>query len=138
MCHCGIFVHRVKPSIDTSFAGIDFLSAANEADDHCPIFVAIHARNQKFWFRHCKPGAILLSTHKAGCLPQIPCALCLVKNDDMLRWRIRIGQRFVSEMMYVLNERLNTFANFPLSHFLALGLLATDLVTRKRLPQDSN
>ena len=132
-------VHRVKPSIDTSFTGVDFLSAANETDDHGPVFVAIHARNQEFWFRHAQTqrGSSFGCIKLAVC-SQIPCALRLVKNDDMLgRW-IRICQCFISKMMYVLDERLNAFTNLPLPDLFALGLLAFDLVTCKRLPQNRN
>ena len=41
------YVHRFQPSVNSSFANVYLLSAADQTNDNRPIFVAIHAGNQK-------------------------------------------------------------------------------------------
>ena len=36
-------VTAFKPSVNSSFAYVDLLPAADETDDHCPILVPVHA-----------------------------------------------------------------------------------------------
>ena len=80
-------VHRFQPSINSCFADVDFLSATDQTNDNRPIFVAIHAGNQKLWFGLVEAFSLFLSLHEAGGLLQIPCALCFIKNDHVFDWR---------------------------------------------------
>src|ERR1035438_1434195 len=80
-------VNCLKPSVNSRFADVDFLSATDQANDNRPIFVAIHAGNQKLRFGLIKTFSLFLSLHEVGSLLQIPSALCLIKNDYVFdRW----------------------------------------------------
>ena len=57
---------------------------------------------------------ILLSTHETCSLFQVPCALRLIKDNDVINRRPRIDECFITEVMDVLNERLDTLGNFSL------------------------
>ena len=80
-------VDRFKPSINSRFADVYFLSAADQTNDNSPIYVAIHAGNQKLWLGFGESCYSLFPLHEIGSLSHIPCTLGLVKNYHMFDWR---------------------------------------------------
>ena len=79
-----------------------------------------------------KPATPLLSQHETGGLLQIPRALRLIEDHDVLNWWTGIDQRVIAEVVNVLDERFDAFANFPFPHLLALFLSTCDFITRQR------
>src|SRR5690606_15377402 len=69
---------------------------------------------------------------------QVPRALGFVEHRYMLRWRARVLERVITEMMHVLNERLDAFGNLSLANFLATRCPASYLVPDQRLAQHRN
>src|SRR5262249_27978281 len=108
-------IHCVDPCVDSGFARINFLAAADKTDDDSPVFMAIHAGNQKLWFRLREAGSFLFALHEIRGLPQSPGTLRLIKNGNMFSRRSGVNQDFITEMMYVLDERLNALSDFSLA-----------------------
>src|SRR5438132_7657551 len=57
-------IHCIEPSVDASFTCVDFLATADKADDHSPIFVSVHVRNQKLRLGISKASHSFLSQHE--------------------------------------------------------------------------
>ena len=79
----------------------------------------------------------LRSMKLAVCL-QVPRALRLIEDHDVLDWRAGIDQRVITKMVNILDERFHALANFPFPHFLALLLAACDFVARQRFAKHSD
>src|SRR5436190_22302270 len=77
-------IHCIEPSVNASFTRVDFLATADKTDDHSPIFVSVHVRDQKLRFGICEAWAPFLSQHKISGLFQVPGALRLIEDDDVL------------------------------------------------------
>src|SRR5437867_10918552 len=123
-------IHCIEPSVNTSFTCIDFLATADEADDHRPIFVSVHVRDQKLRLGICEAGAPFLSQHKSSGLLQVPRSLRLIEYDDVLYRRTDVDQRIIAEVVNVLDERLYAFTNFPFPYLFTLFLAPRDLISR--------
>ena len=123
-------IHRVEPSVNTSFACIDLLTATDQTHDHRPIFVSVHVRDQKLRLGICEAWAPFLSQHKISGLFQVPGALRLIEDDDVLYRRTDIDQRVITEVVNVLDESFHAFSNFSFAHLLALLLATRDLISR--------
>ncbi len=80
---------------------------------------------------------ILFATHETCCLPQVPCTLCFIKDDDMVNGCTGIDQRFITEVVNILDECFNTFGNFTFSNIFALGPPTGDLVTSECFTEHS-
>jgi hypothetical protein len=128
-------VDRSNPSVNAGFAGIDFLSATYETDDGCPVLVAIHAGDQEFRLGLSETSTILLPVHEVRRLLMIPCALCFVKNDNMLSRWVGVDQSIVPKVMHVLNECFDTFSYFALAHSFSMLLSTCDFIPGERLTQ---
>ena len=87
-----------------------------------------------------KSGCVFLAEHEAGCLLQVPCALRLVEEGDMLDRRPGgIDQALIPEVVDVLDEGL--FTRLLASPFLSLPPRSFSTRTRSRargLAQDVN
>lgn len=55
-----------EPFREASFAGIDFLTASNQANHDTPILVAVHDADKKCRFRHIEVRKTLLARHEIG------------------------------------------------------------------------
>ncbi len=81
-------IYSIKPRIDSGFARVNLLSATDEANNHCPFVMAVHARDQEFRFRIREPRAIFSSFHETCGLLQIPRTLRLVEYHNVFWWGI--------------------------------------------------
>src|SRR5918996_710346 len=131
-------IYSFKPSIDSGFTRVDFLSAADKANNDSPFPMAIHKRNEELRLRIGESGAILFSAHEVRGLSQIPRALGLIEDHNMLRRSARIDQCIVAKVMNVLDESFDALTNFSFSYSKTLSLLTRDLVTGKRFTKDSD
>src|SRR5437899_6368155 len=100
--------------------------------------MAVHARNEKLGLRLRKSGALLLSPHEVGRLPERPGPLRFIEDRDMLIGRPRVDQQVVTKVMHVLDERLHTLGHFSLSRANAKILLPTKLITSQRFAKHGN
>jgi hypothetical protein len=98
----------------------------------------IHAREQELWFGLGKLVELPSPAHETSCLPEIPGALRLVENYDMLEGRAVIDQRIIAKVMDVLNERLDAFGNLPLSDLFAGAFLPRHLIPGQRFTEDGH
>src|SRR5271157_3975317 len=121
-------IHGFNPCINPCFPCVDFLSAADKTNDDRPIRMAIHTRDQKLWLGLGEPGAMLFSPHKVRGLLQIPGALRLIKNCNMLCRGPCVNQQVVAKMMNVLHERFYTFSDLPLAYSIAATFLACNFI----------
>src|ERR1041385_9493079 len=81
------YVDRVQPSVDAGLPGVYLLPAANQADDHSPIRVAVHVGDEKLRFRLLESGSFLTALHEAGCMRLVPRTLRLIEDDNVfVRW----------------------------------------------------
>src|SRR5689334_4571310 len=102
-----------EPLANASFAGMDFLPAANEADDYRPVTMPIEVRNQEFRLRRLKSGDFLTALHEIGRLVPIPSALRLVENYDVVKRWFRSTHTFIPEVVHILNKSLDRLSNDP-------------------------
>ena len=79
-------VDCIQPLLDSPFSGVDFLSAADQADDHSPVLMAVQAGDEVFRFRLAESGPVFLLLHEPGGLGQVPCTLSLIKQGHVLDW----------------------------------------------------
>src|SRR5256885_10943280 len=79
-------------------ASVDLLAAAYEADNHCPIRMAVHARNEKPGLRLRKSGALLLSPHEVGRLPERP-------GPDRKSTRLNSSHLVISYAVFCLKKK---------------------------------
>src|SRR5229473_102216 len=129
-------IHSANPRVDSSLAHVDFLPAADQTDNDSPIFMPIHARNEKLWLGLGKPGYSFLTPHKVRGLLQIPGPLRLVENGDMLNRRPGVLQKVITEMMDVLDEGFNTLGGLAFPHSNSAILLTRHLIARECFAQD--
>ena len=74
--------------------------------------------------------------HEVCRLPEVPCALCFIENDDVFIGGIGIHEHIIAEVMHVLNKCLDAFANFPFPHLLATGFASSNLIAGERLAEN--
>ena len=79
-----------------------------------------------------KAGAAFLPRHEVRCLLQIPRALRLIEDHDVLNRRARFDQRIIAEVVNVLNECFDAFADFPFAHLLSLLFSPRNFVACQR------
>ncbi len=113
------------PSCKSGFAGVDLLSATHERYNHGPICVPSQNIQEQgcFTLRMSK-----FSFSEIG----IPCALCLIKHDDMLVRRFDTRQTVAKEA----DQGLNRTLNFLPCHTDTLPLVPC--VSRQGLTHDMN
>jgi hypothetical protein len=93
--------------------------------------VPVHHADQEFWFRLIEVRLTALVAHEFGSLVARPSTLCFVKNHDTLDGRFGIAQRFVAEVVDILNEARNPAFCIRLGGAIPVGLVA-----RQRLAQN--
>jgi hypothetical protein len=98
--------------------------------------VTVHARDQELRFRLGEVGSFLLAEHEVRCPRQIPGALCLVEESDMLDGRAGVHKTVIAEVMHVLDESLDLTACFTELESLLLLAHPLHLVTSERFAQD--
>jgi hypothetical protein len=108
-------IHRIDPGSYAGFSDVYLLTAAYQTDDGSPIFMPIHAGDQELRLRLGEIRTSLLASHEIRGLLQGPGPLGLVEYGDVLRWRSRIDQDIVAEMMDILDERLDGLGDLALS-----------------------
>ncbi len=74
--------------------------------------------------------------HKVRRLPEVPCALRLIENDDVFIGRIGINEHIIAEMMYILNESLDAFANFSFPHLFAASFASSNFIACEGLAKN--
>jgi hypothetical protein len=129
-------VQCLEPGVDSGLAAVDFLSAADQTDDHRPIQVAVHVRDEELGLGLVKPGALLLALHETSSLPHVPGALGFIKDGDVLVWRFRVQQRLVAKMVHVLNQSFDPLADPAFLDLFAGGFAAGNFVACERFAQD--
>src|SRR5439155_16047792 len=125
----------IQPGVNPGFAGVNLLPSANQTNDDCPLLMPVHVGNKELWLGVAEATSFLLSLHEAGGLTQIPGTLRFVENYDVIVWWAGINQRFIPEMMDVLNECLDAFTHPPFPDFLTARFSTCDLIARERLAQ---
>src|SRR6185436_2689262 len=102
---------RIKPFADPCLTGIDLLASADEADNDRPIAVSAEARDEELRLGDIEVWATLLAPHEVDGLSQIPCALRLIEDRDVLdRWSLHVDEALIAKVMDVLDE-CSHFAN---------------------------
>src|SRR5262245_13809097 len=79
----------IDPLTNSRLTGVNFLTAADEADDDRPIPMAVETGDQEFGFRLVEIGPLLFAVHEVGGLFSVPCSLGLVEKGDMFDGRTR-------------------------------------------------
>src|SRR6516162_3145268 len=128
----------VEPGGDSGFASINFLAAADKADDHGPIRVPVEIGDEKLGFGLIKTGPILFSAHEIGRHFQIPSALGFVENDNVIARRAKVAQSGIAEVMHVLDERLDLLFYLAFANFWSVIVRARELIPRKSFGEDLN
>src|SRR6266702_4185883 len=105
----------VQPGGDSGFAAIDFLAAAHETDDHCPVRMSVEVRKEKFRFGLIEARALLFPAHEVGGHFQVPSSLCFIENDNVIARRTEVAQASVAEVMDVLDESFHLLLHYSLS-----------------------
>ncbi len=100
--------------------------------------MAIHAGNQKFRLRLGEPCAIPFSAHEVCGLLQIPGALRLIKDGDMLYRRPGIDQKVVPKMMDILYKSFHALGDFAFPHSNAAISLPRNFVASEGFAQHSD
>jgi hypothetical protein len=93
--------------------------------------MTIHAGNQELRFRHGKARPILLPLHEGRGLLQIPSALRLIKDGDVVRRWSLITHILISKVVYVLDERLHATGRLALPNVPSCSAFSLYLVSRK-------
>jgi len=100
-CHAPVreFVaNRSPPFGEPGFSVVDFLSAANQRNQHSPVSVSVHDGEHGFWLRDFLSCLLRV-------LSGIPSPLGFVEDDNALRRRfIGLVRCFTNERMDVLDE----------------------------------
>src|SRR5262245_565615 len=111
-----MIAHRVEPSADACFASMDLLAAPDEANDHGPVGMTVHAPDQELRLRLREPAPALAAPHEVRGLLAIPCALSLIEDHDVVVWRSTlVAQSVVAEVVDILNEGLHSLCDVALS-----------------------
>lgn len=114
---------------------MNFLAAADKANNHGPIHVAVHVLDQELGLGVREVVDALALLHEVRGLGTVPGALGLVKDHDMVCGWPRVAQRLVAEVVDVLDESLHGLAGVGLGGSLAAGLAPFDIVAGQRLAQ---
>lgn len=129
---------RVEPLGDSGLAGIDLLTAANQAEHHRPVDVAIHAGEQELGLRGIEFTLALLSRHERRCLLAVPRALRFIEDRHVLRRGLRVDHAVIAKVMDVLDEGFDMPASHGLGHGSTGLAFAPHLIADQRLSQDRN
>ena len=130
-------LHGLNPFTNAGLPSVDLLASADKANNHRPIFAAIHAGNQELWLRYIEACDSLLAAHKRGRLFLIPCALSLIKQRYMIDRRTRlIKEAFIPKMVHVLDERLHPCHGVAFPESSSLHTLASNGVSRQSFAED--
>ena len=78
-------IYCFKPSIDSSFTGVDLLAATDKTNNNSPFRVPIHARNQELRLGLHETRSILSSPHEVSCLLHVPRTLRFIEDHNMFR-----------------------------------------------------
>lgn len=124
-----------EPFRKPRFARIDFLSSAHQANDGCPIRMAVHDSDKEFRFGKVESVLSLFPSHKIRSHLFRPCPLGFVENHDPVYRSPTVRQMFVPEMMDVLNEGFRFSFRIPFSDFLPVRTNPSRSVPSERLLQ---
>jgi hypothetical protein len=123
-----------EPLANASFAGMDFLPAADEADDYRPILMPVEVRNQEFGLRRVESGDFLPALHEISRLIPIPGTLRFVEDYNVVKRWLRSTHTFIAEVVDILDEGLNRLSNDPLAHTVryASGFITNECLLQHR------
>ena len=99
-------VQRIDPFGNTCFTGVDFLPAADEADDDRPTIMSVHRLDEELWLRLIEIGPTLLLAHEQGGFGAVPSALRFIEDHDAVDRRSQVAERLIPKVVDVLNEGL--------------------------------
>jgi hypothetical protein len=92
------FTQAAPPFRQSGFTIVDFLSAADQGNNHCPLRVPVHDGQDDFRLRQLRAGLL-------GVMGRIPCPLRFVEDNHVLGGRlVRLGERIADEGVDVLDE----------------------------------
>jgi len=117
------FADGLEPCGNPGFAAVDLLATADQTDDHGPIRMTVHVRNEKFGLRLRKAGALLFARHEVGRHGLVPSALGLIEDDHTVGGRcVGIAKSVVAEVMHILDECLHFLLHDTFARSLSLLL----------------
>lgn len=152
-------VECLDPQTDAAFAGVDFLAAADEADDGCPVFVLVEGPDEEFAFGHGEVGNPLLPGQPGAQVAHVPHALRFVEDGDVLHFggvllggfgyfvrvdfdfrvqnrRLQLGEHVVAVAVDDLDEAAHLPFGLGLGAADAFGLFFGDFIACKRFGED--
>lgn len=93
------------PLADAGLAGVDLLTAADEADDDRPICVPIHARDQELGFGLVEIWLVLLAPHEETGWRAVPGTLCFIKQGHVIDRRLAGITQTISDQLLHRGKR---------------------------------
>src|SRR4030095_3896929 len=99
--------HGFEPFPDACLARVYLLSSADQTNHDRPRLMPVEIGDQELRLGAVEVCDLLTPTHKVRGLCLRPSPLRLVEDDNMIVGCTRCPDAFISEVMNVLNERLN-------------------------------